>query len=197
MKEKAWIFVLIGLLVLGILAAVFFFYPREEQLGQPTLTVETPQKVRPNETFTLDVTINDLGDSLYPAMSMSIRFDPSRLEFLGVREGNVFVYDDANTTGRALPNWSCNVEGSNQNGLINIMYLDITGGKHAFSQDLLGDTDNVVLRLEFRLRGSARVGDVLELTLEDAVFAASDETKSLAMTTATLKTRNSKIVVGE
>ena len=38
---------------------------------------------------------------------------------------------------------------------------------------------------------------VLDLILEDAVFAASDESQSLAMTTGTLKTRNGKIVTGE
>jgi len=54
-----------------------------------------------------------------------------------------------------------------------------------------------VLCLRFRLRGSVRPGDVLDLILEDAVFAASDESQSLAMTTDTLKIRNGKIVVGE
>ena len=55
----------------------------------------------------------------------------------------------------------------------------------------------MVLRLRFRLRGSARAGDVLELTVEDAVFAASDEDQSLAMTTDTLKTKNGRLVIGE
>ena len=196
-KKKVWIWWLVAALVLGLGVAAYFFFFGGETAGQPILTIETPQKVSAGEVVTLDVTINDLGDALYPAMSMSIRFDSSRLEFSGIREGNVFVYDDGNASGRKLPEWSCNVESSNQNGLINIMYLDMTGGKYAFSRELLEETDNVVLRLEFRVRGSARPGDVLELSLEDAVFAASDETRSLAMTTGTLKTRNSRIVVGE
>lgn len=196
MKKKGWIWAVVTLLILA-LAAVFFIWPRGQNLRQPTLTVQTPQKVSADQSFLLDVTISDLGEVLYPAMSMSIRFDSSRLEFLGIREGNVFIYDDQNGVGQKLPDWSCNVENSNHSGLINIMYLDMTGGKYAFSRELLADSDNVVLRLEFRLRGSARSGDVLELTLEDAVFAASDETQSLAMTTGTLKTRNGKIVVGD
>ena len=77
------------------------------------------------------------------------------------------------------------------------MYLDMTGGKNAFTKELLAEDYNVVLRLKFRLRGSVRVGDVLDLIVEDAVFAASDETQSLAMTTDTLKVKNGKIVVGE
>ncbi len=169
--------------------------------GTPTLIVETPQKISvgSEEIITVDVSISNLGDTLYPAMSMSLGFDSSRLEFLGVSEGNVFILDDENGAGVAqtLPDWSYNVEKSNEIGMINIMYLDMTGGEHAFSKDLLAEKDNVLLRLSFRLRGSARAGDILDLTLEDAVFAASDETQSLAMTTATLKTRNGKIVVGD
>jgi hypothetical protein len=77
------------------------------------------------------------------------------------------------------------------------MYLDMTGGKNAFSKDLLAEDNNVVLRLKFRLRGSVRAGDVCDLIVEDAVFAASDETQSLAMTTNTLTVKNGKLVIGE
>ena len=167
--------------------------------GEPTLIVETPQKLSVSQTeeFTLDVTISQLGDARYPAMSMSIAFDSSRLEFLGVEEGNIFILSDENSSGQKLPNWSCNVQNSNDTGSINIMYLDMTGGKNAFSKELLADDYNVVLRLKFRLRGSARPGDVLDLIVEDAVFAASDETQSLAMTTDTLKVKNGRLVIGE
>lgn len=194
-RKQAPLFVggLILLLILSLLLA------RCTGIGgnKPTLTVETPQKLSASQTdtFTLDVTISDLGETLYPAMSMSLRFDPSSLEFLGIEEGNVFVTDSQ--VGRALPQWSCNPQQCNKTGLINIMYLDLTGGKAAFTKNLLAEEDNVVLRLSFRLRGSARSGDVYDLILEDAVFAASDETKSLAMTRETLKTKNAKIVVGD
>ena len=167
--------------------------------GEPTLIVETPQKLSASQTeeFTLDVTLSQLGDARYPAMSMSIAFDSSRLEFLGVEEGNIFILSDENSSGQKLPDWSCNVQNSNDTGIINIMYLDMTGGKNAFSKELLADDYNVVLRLKFRLRGSARPGDVLDLIVEDAVFAASDETQSLAMTTDTLKVKNGRLVIGE
>lgn len=89
------------------------------------------------------------------------------------------------------------MQNSNDTGRINIMYLDMTGGKNAFSKELLADDYNVVLRLKFRLRGSVRAGDVLDLIVEDAVFAASDEAQSLAMTTDTLKTKNGRLVIGE
>ena len=167
--------------------------------GEPTLIVETPQKLSASQTseFSLDVTISDLGDARYPAMSMSIAFDSSRLEFLGVEEGNIFILSDENSSGQKLPNWSCNVQNSNDTGLINIMYLDMTGGRNAFTNELLAGDYNVVLRLKFRLRGSVRPGDVLDLIVEDAVFASSDEPKSLAMTTETLKVKNGRLVIGE
>lgn len=192
-KVPAFLGGLILLLLLSLLLA------RCTGIGgkKPVLAVETPQKLSASqtETFTLDVTISDLEETLYPAMSMSIRFDPSCLEFLGIEEGNVFVTDSQ--VGRALPQWSCNPQQCNKSGLINIMYLDLTGGKSAFTKTLLAEENNVILRLSFRLRGSARSGDVYDLILEDAVFAASDETQSLAMTRETLKTKNAKIVVGD
>jgi hypothetical protein len=197
-KRKKWPWFL-AICLLLIAAALCYFYFYQGASGTPTLIVETPQKLSASQTedFTLDVTVSTLGQTLYPAMSMSISFDSSRLEFLGVEEGNIFILSDENSSGQQLPDWSCNVQTSNDTGLINIMYLDMTGGRNAFSKELLADDYNVVLRLKFRLRGSVRPGDVLDLIVEDAVFAASDETQSLAMTTDTLKVKNGKIVVGE
>lgn len=194
-KHKAWLWALLA----AILAVLLLLLRQCGSLpGTPTLTVETPpQKLTVGEELTLDVTVSQLGEALYPAASMSIAFDPSRLEFLGVEEGNVFVLDAGNTAGQKLPDWSCNVQNSNDTGRINVMYLDMTGGRHAFSRDLLAEEDNVVLRLRFRLRGSARSGDVLDLIVEDAVFAASDESQSLAMTRGTLRARSGRLVVGE
>ena len=197
--KKRWPW-LVGSCIL--IAAVLLLLVRcdnEPATGKPTLTVETPQKLSlaNTEEFTLDVTINCLGDARYPAMSMSISFDSSRLEFLGVDEGNIFILSDENSTGQQLPDWSCNAQNSNDTGRINIMYLDMTGGKNAFSKELLAEDYTVVLRLKFRLRGSVRPGDVLDLIVEDAVFAASDETQSLAMTRDTLKVKNGRLVIGE
>ena len=166
-KNKRIIWVLcIGILVAVIAAMALLMMLRSEPIqGEPTLTVETPQKISRSstQTITLEVLISDLGDAIYPAASMSIRFDPS----------------------------------SNETGQINILYLDMTGGDYAFRRELLAENDNVVLRLQFRLRGSVRAGDVMELVVEDAVFAAFDETQSLAMTTDTLKIKNSKMVIVE
>ena len=198
-KRKKWPWIVAICLLLIAAAALYYFYFYQGDSGTPTLIVETPQKLSVSQTedFTLDVTVSNLGDARYPAMSMSIAFDSSRLEFLGVEEGNIFILSDENSSGQQLPNWSCNVQSSNDTGLINIMYLDMTGGRNAFTKDLLADDYNVVLRLKFRLRGSVRPGDVLDLIVEDAVFAASDETQSLAMNRDTLKIKNGRLVIGE
>lgn len=199
-KKKKWPWI-VGICILAVILAILLVRCDGEREKTPTLTVETPQKISLSDTdeFTLDVTISALGDALYPAASMSISFDSSRLEFLGVEEGNVFIYDEENGAGVAqkLPVWSYSAQNSNSTGMINIMYLDMTGGKYAFSKDLLAEDNNVVLRLKFRLRGSVRSGDVLDLIVEDAVFAASDETQSLAMTLDTLKTKDGRLVIGE
>ena len=198
-KRKKWPWIIVICLLLIAAAALYYFYFYQGDSGTPTLIVETPQKLSVSQTedFTLDVTVSDLGDARYPAMSMSITFDSSRLEFLGVEEGNIFILSDENSSGQQLPNWSCNVQSSNDTGLINIMYLDMTGGRNAFTKDLLAEDYNVVLRLKFRLRGSVRPGDVIDLIVEDAVFAASDETQSLAMNRGTLKIKNGRLVIGE
>ncbi len=196
--DRKKLLILLGILLLLIVLLVGLLWGKQEA-KKAVLTVETPQKVSPSdtETLSLDVTISALGEARYPAMSASISFDSSRLEFLGLKEGNVFIHDDKSSSGQKLPEWSCNVERSNEIGQINLMYLDMTGGKYAFDQNLLAEEDNVVVRLNFRLRGSLRKGDICELIVEDAVFAASDETQSLAMTTGTLKAKNGKIVIGE
>ena len=199
-KKKLFIGIGAGVLLLLLILFLLLFKGCDHSIfgGTPTLTIETPQKISKSETeeFSLDVMISSFGDAIYPAASMSISFDSSRLEFLGIEEGNVFIRNDGDVPQK-LPDWSCNPEQCNKSGKINIMYLDTTGGKNAFSKELLSTEDNVVLRLKFRLRGSVRSGDICDLIFDDAVFAASDETQSLAMTRDTLKVRNGKIVVGE
>lgn len=201
-KKKKICFIAGGVLLVCAILLCAFFLLRQEGMtwgDTPTLTVESPQKLRlsDSDTFVLDVSISSLGDALYPAMSMSIAFDSARLEFLGIEEGNVLVHSDSNSTGQTLPEWIYNTAACNQSGCINVMYLDMTGGKNAFSQELLGEGENVLLRLKFRLRGSVRAGDVCDLIVEDAVFAASDERQSFAMTTKTLNVKNGKLVIVE
>ena len=198
--KKKWCIAVGVIALLLVLVGAYILWGKGKVLSKtPTLTIEIPQKISIKNTkeVTLDVTISSMGEAIYPAASMSIYFDSSRLEFLGIEEGNVFVRSSESGMQKKLPEWSCNPKQCNESGKINIMYLDTTGGKNSFSKEFLEEEDNVVLRLKFRLRGSVRKGDVCDLIFEDAVFAASNEEESLAMSRNTLKVRNSKIVVGE
>ena len=96
-----------------------------------------------------------------------------------------------------LPDWGVNVGRSNEIGQINVMYIDLSGGRRAFSKDLLPDGDKVLFRLRFKLRGSVQSGDIIEISFADAVFAASDEKDSLASTKNTLKTHSGRVVIGD
>ena len=193
------------IVIMAAAALLFAFFCTQDenaaQIGTPSLSIELPGKLSLSETeeLYLDVRISHLGEALYPAASISIGFDATHLEFLGIKEGNLPVLDPERAAGAGgkLPEWSCSTEQSNRSGLINIMYLDLSGGSAAFSRELLEDSEHVIVRLGFRLRGNVRSGDVYELCVEDAVFAASDESMSLAASTGTLKTKNSRIVIGE
>ena len=195
-KSKWKIIIAIVVIMLIILLVILFLPNKIKKIGKPVLTVETPQKqsISADEEFSVDITLSDMGDEIYPASSMCISFDPAYLEFKGISEGNIMISGDSATGG--LPEWSVDVERSNKTGQINIMYLDMTGGKYAFSKKYMGDK-HILIRLDFRLRGSAESGDIYNLEITDAVFACTDEENSLASINDTLITENGKVVVTE
>ncbi len=199
-KKQRRILLVSAVLLLAVLVLVIFFLFRGGSLlsSAPAVTVETPGKMShtERESFSLALELSALAEADYPAASFSISFDPEKLEFLGLDEGNVSVKNPGSRSGAALPEWSVNVDKSNETGQINIMYLDMTGGKYAFLKELLQEEDNVLLYLKFRLRGSVKQGDVYELCIDDAVFAASDESESLAKAAGSLRTNNGRIVIG-
>lgn len=197
-QKKLIALALLSALLIAMLLMLAFCGKDGTMRGVPTLTVETPQKQETGATFTVDVLVSCLGDEIYPAASLALNFDSSHLEFLGVEEGNVMILGDERADGGhyQLPEWNVDVERSNRIGQINVLYLDMTGGKYAFTQETLREEGNVLVRLLFRVRGSAAAGDVYNLEVADAVFAASDENKSLASLTGTLKTRDGKVIVG-
>lgn len=200
-NKKKMIIIAIVLILLALAAYFLFIRDGGAALFAPTVTIETPDKKSADDKseFTLDVTLSDLKDELYPAASFSINFDSNKLEFLGLEEGNVLVpcEEKANGATSALPDWGVNVERSNEIGQINVMYLDLSGGRYAFSRELLPDGDKVLFRLKFKLRGSVQSGDIIELSFADAVFAANDEKDSLGMTERTLAVRSGRVVVGD
>ncbi len=193
---KKFVIILIGVILLTATAFISSYFKKENNtdIGQPLLKITAPAKLKADfrDSFSVDVTVSRLGGEAYPAASLSLGFDSSNLEFLGIEEGNVTVGSDSDSS---LPEWSVNVERSNDIGQINILYLDVSGGRYAFSDDRISGEQNVLLRLKFRLRGSAAPGDIYELSVEDAVFAATDSEKSLASISGTLQTQNGRIIL--
>ena len=202
-SKKKVIIIIAALVLIALAVLVFFLFGDGGALSHaPAVTIETPKNMSRSDRgeFTLDVTLSDLKEGeLYPAASFSMNFDANKLEFLGLEEGNVLVPCEKKANGAVteLPKWGVNVERSNEIGQINVMYIDLSGGRRAFSKDLLPDGDRVLFRLRFKLRGSVQSGDIIEISFADAVFAASDEKDSLASVKNTLKTRSGRVVIGD
>lgn len=201
LSKKKKIAIIVSVVLLAAIAVFLIFFLRgcdSLLTAVPAVTIEIPDKksASDHEPFSLELQLSALGDEVYPAASFSISFDSLKLEFLGIEEGNVMITDSQSASGYQLPEWSVNVEHSNEVGQINLMYLDMTGGNYAFIKDALDENGNILLHLMFRLRGSAKSGDIYELSFDDAIFAASDEANSLASSKGTLKTNNGRIVIG-
>lgn len=200
-KQKKIILAVSAVILAAVIAILIFTLKKGGSIftAAPSVTIETPEKksALDKEPFSLEVQLSALGEAVYPAASFSIQFDPAKLEFLGIEEGDVLITDTESSSGWQVPQWSVNVERSNEIGQINLMYLDLTGGKNAFTKASVAEEGGVLLRLQFRLRGSVKSGEIYELSFADAVFAASDETQSLAMAGGTLQTGSGRIVVGD
>lgn len=200
-KKKIFILAAVGVTLVALAVVTVLLIQHTEVFSKtPTVTIETPEKKSEQNhmPFSLAVCLSDLGEAHYPAASLSISFDSSRLEFLGLTDGNIMVTDSTSPSGLRLPEWNVNIERCNETGLINIMYLDLTGGKNSFIREALSaEHTNILLSLNFRLRQSACSGDIFPITIIDACFASSDETMSLASSNGTLKVNDSRIVVGQ
>jgi len=179
------------------------FFPEKDNQEpniEPELAIEIPDKIRSisgNDVFSIEVTITSLGNEIYPAASFSIGFDSEYFEFIGIGQGNVHII--GNEEKGQFPDWNVSAEHSNAKGEINIIYLDISGGRNAFSDDLLNDDGNVLFTLDFHLKENQNPypSDSYEFEVLDAVFAASDREKSLASSDGTLKIRNGEVILEE
>ena len=205
-RKKKVLVCSISVAFVAVLFSLFIIFRDEIEdivFRTPSIQVESPGKLSSTnaEPFLLDVTLSNMPEKqLFPAASLSITFDSSKLEFLGIQEGNILILGDENASGSnlALPMWEVNTEHSNKTGKINILYLDSTGGRYSFSsKGFEKDKQDVLVRLSFKLRGSALPGDIYDLVIVDGVLAASDSEKSLAVVKGTLKTIDGRIVVGE
>ena len=199
---------IIGMILILLLISVAIFFSLNGKaffkgLFAPSITLVSPAPIESSNRneIVVDVLVSDLPDNIYPAASISVDFDKNKLEFIGIKQGTMMTL--GNKTGDKqtynIPIWSSDPEVSNNNGQINTMYLDMTGGKHAYVKEGFNKEDkNILLRLTFKLRDSVVSGENYKLTIRDAVIATVDnDTKrtSLASNQDTLKTHSAKIVV--
>ena len=180
--------------IIAIVAVVFFTLDRTgviDRVFATSITLSSPAPVEATnkENIVLDAIVTRLPDGEYLAASLSVYFDHNRLEFIGVRQGTMRT---VGINGNySIPIWNSDVEAANRTGVINTMYLDMTGGDHPYIVD---DAD-ILLRLAFRLRDSAQSGDTLYVTIEDAIFATVDPADAVAMTKGNLIGFNAQIIV--
>ena len=163
------------LILIAIIAIVFLIFRVKKELDKPVLSLIPPKPIESTsrEEFVVNAQLSALPHNLYPAASISVSFDNTKLEFTGVKMGTMMTYGDKRANGYSfdVPQWS---EGFDS------------------------DKKNIVLRLGFKLKDSAIAGDSYNLTFKDGVFAVvdGDESKeSLAMKLGTLRTNNCRIVV--
>lgn len=202
-----------NLIALGgvlLIAAAAIILLLNGPMGAPVLSLQPPQSIPASsrDEFVVDVTLSAMEDNLYPAASLIVEFDKNRLEFTGVKMGNVMAYENFNPVGNdtvdppmMIPTWSCNTELSNQSGEIRAMYLDMTGGNNAYAPaGFDSNGQNIVLRLGFKLKDSAGAGGKIAVSLVDAVFATSGgDVDKTSMSTSrdlnTLRAKDAEIIV--
>lgn len=213
-KQKSIIVLIIILVLIGASAIAIYSYKmrtpevtkNEEQsdiVEIPTINLVPSKNIGVNEKkeFEVDVVLSSLPADIYPAASVSISFNKDKLEFTGVKKGEMQTYGNISSSGEnfVVPLWDCDIKASNDSGKINAMYLDKTAGKFAYNK--LGfdkESKNVVLRLNFKLKNNVKQGEKYTLDIKDAIFATVNGDKdntSLSSIKGTLKVSGCEIVI--
>ena len=176
-----------------------------DRIFAPSLTLMSPEPVLAFDRgdIVVDVVISDLPDRVFPAASLSAKFDNNKLELISVKQGTMMTLNNYSKDEKTynIPIWKSDIAAANKMGKVNTMYLDMTGGQFAYVKEgFVKDEKDILLRLVFCLRDSAQAGEVYNITVEDAVLATvgGDENRtSLATANQTLKAYSAKIVVRE
>lgn len=182
------------LIIIFIAWAVWIFVKTE---SNPCLSVVTPKSIAAscNEEFTVDLVMSNLPNDRYPAASITVEFDNSKLEFISVKPGTMMACRtnlssnelQSDALSGSVPVWNCDVDLSNQSGEIKTMYLDMTGENTAYCKAGFDKkTKNIVLRLNFKLKDIPLQDRKVYFLLTDVVFS----TLSGDANTASLSTSN-------
>lgn len=146
----------------------------------PTLKLQAPnEKISSTykDEIIVSAVLSELPNNLYPAASVSIKFDKDKLEFVDLAMGTMQAYNDYDTArdlepAYKIPQWIYNVEVANQEGEIRAMYLDTTAGKNAYVKEGFEKKKrDMPFKLVFKLKDSVIPDDKLVIEIEEAVFA--------------------------
>lgn len=187
--------VVIGSMVLVMLIMSCLMLPKDTEIldddiplseyAGPTVYYEEEALVRGQEVE-IDVKVCGLPGQ-YPAASFEMVFPKNKLEFIGIRQGNLEI-TNTRTGEVMIPKWQFNVENANHTGIISTMYLDMTAEENPIDGALVGENKDVLFRLVFRVKDSSNVGESLVLKTKQATFAAIDEDNSLAIYKSNINT---------
>lgn len=202
--KRTWIAgVVAALVMIGILIVSALGSSVDEETGEPSVTLMSPPPAvkSEKEEIIIDVVVSNLPDEIFPAASLSVEFPTDKLEFANVKAGTMMI---TNTVAQEsveyqIPSWEYDVPAANELGIVNTMYLDMTGGQCAYTRDgfIKGEKD-ILISLIFKLKEEAQAGDIYNVNIKDAVFATiDDEDTGLATNNNTLKAYPAKIMVKE
>lgn len=198
MKKKYVMIGIISLVSISLVVALLVLKKEETWIFKPAITVVSPQplKAEPDERVTVDVTLSDMPKETYPGASINVSFDPKKLEFVGIKQGNITI-PSRNKDGEEIPIWECDVKKSNEKGEVKAMFIDMSGGKYSYSQKGFKAKDqDILLRMQFKLTDNVKKGETYELIIEDGVLATMDNQKnktSLSIQNHKLDAHNGKI----
>ena len=204
-KRNRVITICVAVALIIAIVWVVFFTSILERIFAPSITLMSPAPVLVFDRgeIVVDVVMSDLPERVFPAASLSAKFDKNKLELVSVKQGTMMTlnnYSEDETTYN-IPIWKSDIEAANRLGKVNTMYLDMTGGQFAYVKEgFAKEEKDILLRLVFCLRDSAKAGEVYNITVEDAVLATVGgdyDNTSLATSNRTLKAYPAKIVVKE
>lgn len=187
MKSKKKIIALISCAIIILIAVAGIIIKQSE----PTLELQIHNKkieATSKDEIIVSAVLRNMPDNEYPAASAVIIFDNNKLEFVGTALGTMQSYNDYDpnrdkTPAYKIPEWLCNPALSNQNGQINLMYLDTTAGKNAYTKNgYEKQTRDIPFKLIFKLKSSVIPNEKLEIAIKEAVFATNEGGQSTLST---------------
>lgn len=188
-KEKKKIIIATSIFLILFVAILFTI----RKALVPTLKLNLSENeiaVSNKEEIVIPAVLSKLPDNLYPAASVSIKFDNNKLEFVDLATGTMESYNDYDKEkdekpSFKVPNWSYNTKLANEEGEIKAMYLDTTVGKNAYNTEGFkkGEKD-MPFKLIFKLKNSVNPNDTIKIDINEAVFATpTGETDKTTLST--------------